>query len=478
MAKLGGFLGRKSSPVLKAVPDLPTPDAPLTAEPSVDLDEELFAALGIQLGGDNEALRNLLLNANHKIGELDSIKDSVAKLVDPVSKALREFEAEKSEKVALQTILANTRTAHGKMRNELGEAERKAVALEGQAAQLRKDLNFAETTCRSLESARAELAIDIAARKAQIAELESRLAQEAAEAKALREETRRQGDKIAATDKRIVALEADLNAARQRLVVSEDERNALQNALDRTGTETARLARRVAETEATLAATQGRLRNVEANFAEVTTEKARLATALDELNERHSNELSTQQLRFEAMQARANSSDRLLTEARDHLTARADEIRAFDRRMAQTTRERDLLAGKVAALEAERIQRDAELKESEHARALLLERGSALAKAFNSKEAALARSDDQMQMLQDRLAAVEAQADATKQAAERRAEELEGALRREKLERAVVEGALEAARKDFARLMREVMALQRQTEAAEPAPQRRAANAA
>jgi hypothetical protein len=42
----------------------------------------------------------------------------------------------------------------------------------------------------------------------------------------------------------------------------------------------------------------------------------------------------------------------------------------------------------------------------------------------------------------------------------------------------VVEGALEAARKDFARLMRELMALERQKngEAAEPTPQ--AANAA
>lgn len=46
------------------------------------------------------------------------------------------------------------------------------------------------------------------------------------------------------------------------------------------------------------------------------------------------------------------------------------------------------------------------------------------------------------------------------------------------MERAVVEGALEAGRKDFARLMREVIALQRQRSAEEPSPQLRSANAA
>src|SRR5262245_51683477 len=81
----------------------------------LELDEELFSALGAQLGGENESLRNLLLDANAKIGELDSIKSAVGKLVDPVSKALCAFEAEKSEKISLQTTLNNTRTAYGKL---------------------------------------------------------------------------------------------------------------------------------------------------------------------------------------------------------------------------------------------------------------------------------------------------------------------------------------------------------------------------
>ena len=60
----------------------------------------------------------------------------------------------------------------------------------------------------------------------------------------------------------------------------------------------------------------------------------------------------------------------------------------------------------------------------------------------------------------------------------RQIEDLTAAVRREKLERAVVEGALETGRKDFARLMRDVMALQRSQQAAEDPMRQRAANAA
>ena len=55
---------------------------------------------------------------------------------------------------------------------------------------------------------------------------------------------------------------------------------------------------------------------------------------------------------------------------------------------------------------------------------------------------------------------------------------MSAALRREKHERAVAEGALEIGRKDFARVMREVMALQRDRAEHEPAPNPFAANAA
>jgi chromosome segregation ATPase len=476
MSKFGGFFARKAG--LYDKPTEPTPRNAALTENLLELDEELFSALGAQLGGENESLRNLLLDANAKIGELDTIKTAVGKLVDPVSKALRAFEAEKSEKVSLQTVLNNTRTAYGKLRNEVAELEKKANFSEKECQALRQELATTQNLLRTLEATKAEIAIDIAARRAQIVDLEARLAQETGEGKALREENRRLDERLSTADKRVVAIESELNAARQRLLMIEDEKRAQQVSLDKISVDAARLSRKLAETEAKLTATQGRLRHVEGNFAELSTERARLASALDDANERHGHELTTQCMRFDALQARAVASEKLLGEAREHLLARADEIRTYDRRAGELALERDALQARISELEAERIHRESEFAEVDQARTTLMERSAALARAFITKEAALTRAEDAIAALNEQVAALEAARAAEKQATDQRIEDLSASLRREQMQCSVVEGALETARKDFARLMREAMALQREQAAPDDAVRLRAANAA
>jgi crescentin len=129
-------------------------------------------------------------------------------------------------------------------------------------------------------------------------------------------------------------------------------------------------------------------------------------------------------------------------------------------------------------VQTELLTRESELKEVEQARAIYQERNAALTRAFSGKEAALAQAEEVSASLNERVGAIEATHAAEKQAAEQKIEEFDAALRREKLERAVAEGALEAARKNLSRAMRSVMALQRD-QAAQPEPARpRAANVA
>ena len=253
MSKFGGIFARKSSIIdqleqpsptaATALPDnplgpdsAPERDSPPEANNPLEIDEELFSALGAQIGGDNESLRNLLLDANAKISELDSIKAAVGKLVDPVSKTLRAFEAEKSEKISLQTILSNTRTAYGKLRNEFAELEKKATQSAKECNALRQDLTSTENALRTLEATKADIDIDVAARRAQIADLEGRLAHETTENAALREENRRLDERQTTLNKRVITLESDINAARQRLLMADDEKRAQQASLDKMST--------------------------------------------------------------------------------------------------------------------------------------------------------------------------------------------------------------------------------------------------
>jgi chromosome segregation ATPase len=476
MSKFGGLFARKPG-VFDQLAQ-PSPTGAAIPENPLELDEELFSVLGAQIGGDNETLRNLLLDANAKIGELDAIKAAVGKLADPVSKTLRAYEAEKSEKLSLQAVLNNTRTAYGKLRNEVAEFEKKATHFEHECGALRQELTTTQSLLRAVEATKAEISIDIAARRAQIADLEGRLTQETGESQALREENRRLDERLTALNKRIITLESDLNAARQRLLMADDEKRAQQATLDKMNSDASRLSRKLAETEASLSATQGRLRHVEGNFTEVNNERARLVSALDESNERHDHELTSQRMRFDALAARASATDNLLGEAREHLLARAEEIREYDRRVSDVSNERDNLQARVADLEADRIRRESELKEMDHARQTLMERGGALTRAYSAKEAALTRAEDSVAALSAQVDMLTKERANDKMLAEQAIEELKAALQREKLDRSVVEGALEAGRKDFARVMREVMSLQRLQQAAEEPEALDAANAA
>ncbi len=210
----------------------------------------------------------------------------------------------------------------------------------------------------------------------------------------------------------------------------------------------------------------------------MTSERSRLSAALEEASERHAGEVTKHQMRFDALQARAAASDRLLSETREQLASRSEETRLLERRLSETTLERDMLGSRAAAFEADLFQRDGALREADLAKTALLERASALAKAYNSKEAEVARNVDTTKSLTDRVAFLEEQVRTTRDSVEREIEDLNEALRREKVERAVVEGALEAARKDFGRLMREVMTLEQQKLARDPLPIMRSANAA
>src|SRR5688500_2530670 len=112
MTKLATLLSRK--PALVA-PVRVTPQAPAAPDKNaLELDQELFFPIASQLGEENEVVRNLLIDAEHKISELETIKKSIGRLVEPVSKTLRAFEEAKNEKLSLQGVLNNTRIAYSK----------------------------------------------------------------------------------------------------------------------------------------------------------------------------------------------------------------------------------------------------------------------------------------------------------------------------------------------------------------------------
>jgi crescentin len=82
-----------------------------------------------------------------------------------------------------------------------------------------------------------------------------------------------------------------------------------------------------------------------------------------------------------------------------------------------------------------------------------------LTKTLKARETAIARLEEKIAALTERNGHLEADIQVSCTNIEKWVEDLNAALQRERMERAVVEGALEAARKDNFRLQSEVAAL-------------------
>jgi len=370
----------------------------------------------------------------------------------------------------LQTVLNTTRVAYGKLRNELAAAEKKASALESECLRVQEDLDIAQQYVKAMERAKTEHSVEMNARRIEITELQRRLQQDGADLQAVREESRRFQERLAAADRKVTEAENDAEAARHKFAQADKERAALQRSLDETVGESGRLSRRLLEADNALTTSQARLRQLETHLSEAESERTRLSISLDEIKEKYQAEINTQRMRFDALQARAGTSDKLLDDARQTLSARAEEIRSYERRMAEATATRNAIEGKLGQIESGIAERDAQIRDLEQARATLAERNEALSKGVASRESAFNRAQERIHALDEHVEQLEAELKASRNTAELQNEELTAQLQRERLDRTMAEGALEAGRKDVARLLRELATQQQRPGAPTPAP--------
>jgi len=460
MNKLGTFIGLK--PSIAAVVEKPAspPEPEKLVKNVVDLDNELFLPTVTQLGEENEAVRNLLIDAEHKVSELDAIKRSIGRLVDPVSKTLRALEEAKSEKIGLQGALNTTRIANSKLHSELGAAEKKAATFESECARLREIVTDTQQRLSSLEITKAEQTTELTARRTQIADLQRRVQQQSADLQLARDENRRLNERMSLTDKRAVQLESDAEAIRQKFMVSEKERTTIQTSFDKALAELTQVSHRLLDTDKALAATQIRMQKAELALAEAQAERHRLATALDDANQKHQSEINSHRSNYETLQARSTLTDKLLDDARQSLAERSEEIRALDRRLADSARTHSVIGEKLGLIEEALAERSTKLKELEQARAALTEQNDLLTKAVSTRENAYNRAQEHIQSLEERMHLLESELRSTRQTADMENEILNSKLQREQIARTMAEGALEAGRKDIARLLHELATLQ------------------
>jgi hypothetical protein len=176
-------------------------------------------------------------------------------------------------------------------------------------------------------------------------------------------------------------------------------------------------------------------------------------------------ELLNRRTQFEGVQERAKDTERVLEEARKFLQPRSEALRAPEHRAFAPAFKHNAVQERLAELDAELSRRlSAPKAAADHA-------PFAPPRAAGGEQTALARAAETNGVLGERIGRLEAALIAEKEDAAAAIEEIKAALRREKMERLATEGALETARRDFARLMRNALGVQYDAATGEPAVQ-------
>ena len=101
MTKLSGIFGLRADE-----PTEPAPTASQAEDPEPPQEAAPAAAPGTtsaeKIGEENEALRNLLVDAGMKIRQFDEYKIAFGKLIEPATQALRTLEQEKTSNIDLR----------------------------------------------------------------------------------------------------------------------------------------------------------------------------------------------------------------------------------------------------------------------------------------------------------------------------------------------------------------------------------------
>jgi crescentin len=427
-------------------PDIEQPLAP--EEPASDS----WTDLGAKVGGDNEGLRNLLIDVGRRIDALDDLRDIFGELVVPIGQALNTLERETLDNANLRSALEETNVGYEQLRTETKDLRKRLAASESECEHLSYELGLSQQAVGVLEADKAELTNELEPARVRLAELEHELARETATARMLNEHKQSLSKHAAAADKRIAELEGLLGSTNEKLVLREDENASLQTSLDQMVEENSRLHRRVSENETTIEKTWSQVGQFQTALKASEAERARLTAALAEAIDKRQVETNTLSTRLEAMTSRALTAEKLLAEVRQSLLTRSEENNSAERKVVEATLARNMTDKKLELVQNSLQAKDRQLNEVEQFRTKLAERANTLLLNVRQRDKALARAEEEIQALSERIGQLEAEAELTRNKAGESIAALKAQLESERAGRTVAEGALKKSRMSYAEL--------------------------
>ena len=333
--------------------------------------------------------------------------DGIAKLDGGLGSTREELVHWENENRSLQTSLNLLVSENGRLSRCLAEknavvAEKRVAELEGELGSARKELVLREEQNHSLK---ASLALMVSEN--------SRLSRCLTESDA------------APVDKRVAELEGELDSLRKELVLQTNENRSLQASL------------------AAANKARSQLEQMKTALIAAEAELHQLASAVNETNQKRQTEISTLHTGLEAMSLRAVTAEKSLADAQQTWLMHIEENSIAECKVSDAIKARKVAEEQLELLQNSLQVKECQVEELEVSRSELVETTNTLLKAFKARDIALARSDERVNMLTERVAQLETDANLAKQ---KTIDELNSQLQRERIEAGFAEGARKKAR--------------------------------
>jgi crescentin len=409
------------------------------------------------IGESHETIANALEEAGRALSCVRSVEETLGRARSTLASEFEARRADRSELVALTALFEQTSQELAATRQREAELQRRLTANEDALAEVRSARLQVELTASAREAEVSRLTTLLATVRAEGLEFKTSGDQSASQAQRLEDDNNRLRAKLDEGESRRQEAEAQAAAATQAHSLLDVERGVLERRIESMTGELTRGSRTVADLEAQVAADKARVRALEAAAQSASGETERLGRQIEEQAEKMRAQIEVAELRMATAQARTGRLEednaelsRLMQDAiaRDRLAER--ENGELKLRLKQSE---DQLGGLAADLTGARK----ELAVVEAARAAAVDRSDRLTETSEARLADVKRLEEQIDVLNsrhDRLVETHAK---ERGAFEAHAKTLSAAVERERSERHLASGALEAARKDRARLHIEVL---------------------
>lgn len=421
-----------------------------------DIEQDQAHAVSV-LGEKHEQIVARLGQIGEILSQLSDAQKLIEKLEVPIKDTFQHHQNLRSESIALRHAFDNSRLDAIHLREREASLTARVSSLEMELKQLHEAHAQALTNHHAIEEELRLTSNDIRIRDADISELQRRLSDLSVELAHTKDDLQDARNQIHEQEAVYNTLDIEMRREREAHQTLEQEYESLQASVQQAVSEAIHMSKRLADTEGAAGEARARILQLESQLSDLQAERSRLIEELDALRISTSEEKRGLSVKAEGLRSRSATLEKLLGETRSELAKQTEGLREAQRRMTEMSISLNRAEAKAEKVTALSQKADSENKNLEQSRVALMERADMLSKAIKAKDAALKRSEERSADLAERLNNMESKLSFQVETYERKITELGANLEREKTERALLEGALDAARQDKARVQKELI---------------------